>query len=433
MRRLTESAAERLIAEHSFECGPPGFVGAAIDLPGPAAADAEDPFAGRGINPAGPISEPLAAGGPGSLEGGGSPAGEVRRALRHGFAAVRADGSVTVSGPPSPGLESCVARMSDDLATMPAIGVGGDAAVGVRVGLEAGLDGGGPLGLARRWRLAHTLAPVLAAAFANTPSAHDRPGGWRSVRAARHRDRPVLPGTPAGDPAETSPAPTDPARTNPTPVSPAAISPCMADLGAVDPRWTGAEPYGIDCRTSWVTYAMAEPVPWLAGRPDNGDPALGAAGKGRSFREWTRSGEPPTQDDLLRHLDGLRPPVAARGHLELDFADGQAGDGWRVVVAVVAVLLDDPVAATAAEAATGEFAYGERVWERAARDALTDEELATAARHCFLAAYAALARRGAPRDLRDAVAAFMERYVMRGRCPADDRLAAGRHRVIGTS
>jgi glutamate--cysteine ligase len=429
MRRLTESAAERLIAEHSFECGPPGFVGAAIDLPGPAAADGEDPFAGRAINRVGPISEPPAAGVPGSLEGGAAPAGEMRRALRHGFAAVRADGSVTVSGPPSPGLESCVARMSDDLATMPAIGVGGDAAAGIRIGLEAGLDGAGPLGLARRWRLAHTLAPVLAAAFANTPPADRRPGGWRSVRAARHRDRPVLPGATLTGPASTYPAPTGAAVTGAAP-----LSPCMADLGAVDPRWTGAaDPRGIESRASWVTYAMAEPVARVADRADDGDPALGTAGKARSFREWTRSAEPPTRDDLLRHLDRLRPPVAARGHLELDFADGQAGDGWRVVVAVVAVLLDDPVAATAAEAATGEFAYGERVWERAARDALTDEELATAARHCFLAAYAALARRGAPRDLRDAVAAFMERYVMRGRCPADDRLPAGRHRVIGTS
>jgi hypothetical protein len=38
------------------------------------------------------------------------------------------------------------------------------------------------------------------------------------------------------------------------------------------------------------------------------------------------------------------------------------------------------------------------------------------------AAYAALARQGAARDLRDAVAGFTERYVLRGRCPADDVL-----------
>jgi glutamate--cysteine ligase len=143
---------------------------------------------------------------------------------------------------------------------------------------------------------------------------------------------------------------------------------------------------------------------------------------GQTFREWTRSADRPAGADLDRHLAALRPPVAARGHLELDFADAQPGSGWRVAVAVTATLLDDPRAATVAEAATEHFAYAEGVWERAARDALTDPELAAAARECFLAAYAALARQGADRELRDAVAAFTERYVLRGRCPADDVL-----------
>jgi glutamate--cysteine ligase len=39
-----------------------------------------------------------------------------------------------------------------------------------------------------------------------------------------------------------------------------------------------------------------------------------------------------------------------------------------------------------------------------------------------MAAYAALARQGVSRELRDAVAEFTERYVHRGRCPADDIL-----------
>src|ERR1700753_2339944 len=137
MGTLTESAAERLIATRAFDCAPPGFVGAAIDLRGPA----------KDTRPESDIPE-------------------VRRALRHGFICVRPNGNVAVSGPPSPGLDSCLARMSDDLTllTRTRKAPGG----GIRIGLEAGLDGGGPLGLARRWRLAHTVAPVLAAAFANT-------------------------------------------------------------------------------------------------------------------------------------------------------------------------------------------------------------------------------------------------------------------------
>jgi glutamate--cysteine ligase len=384
MRRLTESAAEQLIAARAFATGPPGFVGAALDLPAPAKLTQtvlDQPAPAKLTQTV--LDQPAADRGPGR---------PARWTLRHGFLVERADGTVTVSGPPSPGLESCLARMGDDLATRPEIRPdggaaaeirpgsrpGGGAMAGIRVGLEAGLDGGGPLGLPRRWSLAHTLAPVLAAAFANSPS----PDGWRSVRAARHRGRPVLPGIGCAT----------------------AANPCIADLSGIDPR-SGRSP-----RASWTAYVM-----------DAGD---------RTFRDWVRSDDPPGEADLWRHLDGLRAPVTARGHLELDFADGQEGDGWRVAVAVVATLLDDPVAATAAESATAHLAYGNGVWERAARDALSDAELAAAARECFVAAYAALARRGAPRDLRDAVAAFTDSYVMRGRCPADDLIAAGRRRTI---
>jgi glutamate--cysteine ligase len=298
--------------------------------------------------------------------------------------------------------------------SLPGSWPGGKAAVGIRVGLESGLDGGGPLGLPRRWRLAHTLAPVLAAAFANSPSTNSpsnnspsnnspsHGGRWRSVRAARYRDRPVLPHT-AVPPPHPYTADLDPHGhgEGAGPGRGGESTDRRRSGERTDPRRGGE---GADPRASWAASVM--------------DTAVG----NRTFREWTRSDDPPTEDDLARLLDTLTAPVRARGHLELDFADGQDGDGWRVAVAVIATLLDDPVAATAAEKATGHFAYAGRVWEIAARDALTDARLAAAARECFVAAYAALARRGAPRDLRDAVAAFTERYVMRGRCPADDRI-----------
>jgi len=317
---LTEQAAELFIADLAFGPAPPGFVGAAVDLP----------FAG--------------------------PA--ERLPLRHGFLAPAGPRLASVSGPPSPGLAVCLGRMSDDLeAARPRLTTGpagstrigpeatgptGDdsPAGGIRVGLEAGLDGGGVLGINRRWALANTLAPVLAAAFASTPVA---------VRRAAWRDRPVV-------------------------------------------------PPGANARASWTAYAM----------------------NAHSFRERFRSGERPTLDDLIRHLNSLRPPVAARGHLEWTVADPQPGDGWRLPVTLAATLLDDPQAAQEAEAATAHLHGEPALWERAARHALADPVLAAAARDCFLAAYAALARQGADRDLRDAVAAFTERYVLHGRCPADD-------------
>ncbi|WP_250008626.1 glutamate-cysteine ligase family protein [Actinoplanes sp. M2I2] len=325
MTTLTEQAAALLLAEHAFAPATPGFVGAEVDLP---------------------------------LDAPGLPAALLtaltfRPVLRHGFLTARSPRLAVVSGPPSPGLEACLARMADDLADpLPAIGAaiasGDSGAGGVRVALEAGLDGGGPLGLTRRWALANTLAPVLAAAFANSPLRDGKPTGWRSSRQSRHRDHPVL--RPVADP-----------------------------------------------RAAWADYVLATDGP---------------------FRETGR----PRLADLVRHVDALRPPVAARGHLEFDVADRQPGDGWRIVVAVTAALLDDPRAAGAAEQITAPLAAEPRLWERAARDALTDPVLAAAARGCFVEAYGTLARHGAGRDLRDAVADFTERYVMRGRCPADDLL-----------
>ncbi|WP_328469229.1 glutamate-cysteine ligase family protein [Actinoplanes sp. NBC_00393] len=343
MTTLTEQAAEEFIAARAFTPGLPGFVGIAVDL----------------------LLDPAAA-------------PEGRRPLRHGFLDTRSSRVMVVSGPPSPGLEVALRRMSDDLAASNRVAEQhrltvlplasdtvhpegptqalGTATAGIRIGLEAGLDGGGPLGLARRWALAHMLAPVLAASFANSPLRHGRPTGWRSVRTALRRDLPVRP---------------------------------MAE-----------EP-----RAGWVAYAMDD-----------------TTATGRSLRQRIQAGIRITPADLLRHLELLRPPVAARGHLELDVADRQGGGNWRLAATVAAVLLDDPRAAAEAWAATSALAAEPRLWERAGRDALTDPVLAAAARECFVAAYAALARQGVSRELRDALADFTERYVSRGRCPADDVL-----------
>ena len=355
MISLTERAAGLLIAQQAFATGLPGLVGVDVDLL---------------------LDQP---GLPGSLVESLA----ERPPLRHGYLTARSARVIAVSGPPSPGLDVAAARMAEDLPMpLPLLGghriavleeasdavdpatagadAFGTATAGVRICLEAGVDGDGPFGLRRRWELAHALAPVLAAAFANSPLRHGRPTGWRSVRQALRRDLP--------------PAPPGP---NP--------------------------------RAAWTTLVLDAPV---AGRA------------GQTFRQWSRSGpgQRPTVADLTRHLRTLRPPVAARRRLEVDVADRQPGNGWRVPLAVITVLLDDPNAAAEARAATDNLAATPRLWERAARDALTDPGLAAAARDCFLAAYAALARHGVSRDLRDAVADFTERYVLRGRCPADDVL-----------
>jgi len=304
---LTEAEAERHLAAHALLPAHPGFVGLAVDLPHPAPA----------------------------------PAGTTR--LRHGFRTVAADRTV-VSGPPSPGLDIAVRRMTEDLgATHPS--------AAVRVSLEAGTDDHGPTGMSHRWAVAHAIAPVLVAAFANSPG------------AGRRTRRPALPAA-----------------------------------GAEDPR------------TAWARQVLDAPA-----SPDS--PA--------TFRDRIRhgSGRPATIADLDRHRRAFRPPVAARGHLEIGVTDRLPGDGWVVAAAVVTTLVDDRQAAAEALVATAALRTTPRLWERALRDALTDPDIAAAARSLFLSAYAALGRRGVSRPIRDSVADYLERYVGRGRCPADDLLA----------
>ncbi|MEU1625911.1 ergothioneine biosynthesis glutamate--cysteine ligase EgtA [Streptomyces sp. NPDC020096] len=257
----------------------------------------------------------------------------------------------------------------------------------VQVCLDAGTAGPGPDGYAARWRLAHLIGPVLVAAFANSPFSRGHPTGTRCTRQAVW-------------------AALDPPRT-------------MAPADAADPR------------DAWAAYALDAPV--LCIRQDAGPWDVPEK---LSFRDWIRDGgrlrapRPPTADDLDYHLTTLFPPVRPHGHLELRMIDAQPGeDGWIVPLAVTAALLDDPLAAAAAHRAVGaldlrpyERAPGNPLWRRAARHGLSDPALHRAAAACFAAAREALPRLGASAAIRTAVDAFTERYVARGRCPADDLL-----------
>lgn len=251
----------------------------------------------------------------------------------------------------------------------------------VQVCLDAGYEEPGPLGHGRRWRLAHLLGPVLVAAFANSPVQGGRPTGWRSTR--------------------------------------------QAHWAGIEPGRSAAPPLDREPREAWSRRVLDAPVmcvrseraPWLV--PD-----------GLTFRDWLRGGgpRPVTVGDLDYHVSTLFPPVRPRGHLELRMIDAQPGrDGWIVPLAVTAALFDDPEAAETAyrtvkplaERAGDAPAPHNPLWRDAARHALADPELREAAAVCFDAALAALPRLGATPAVCEAVAAFAERHVARGRCPAD--------------
>ncbi|WP_367319251.1 ergothioneine biosynthesis glutamate--cysteine ligase EgtA [Streptomyces sp. HUAS ZL42] len=253
----------------------------------------------------------------------------------------------------------------------------------VQVCLDAGYEEPGPLGHGRRWWLAHTLGPVLVAAFANSPALDGSPTGWRSTRQL-----------------------------------------LWMEIGA---GRAGAPALDGEPRGAWARHVLDAPVmcvrrdgPW-------------DVPQGLTFREWIRSGVPrqPTRNDLDYHLTTLFPPVRPRGHLELRMIDAQPGDdGWIVPLAVTTALFDDPEAAELAyrtvkplaERALGLPAPHNPLWLDAARSGLTDPELHEVAVACFGTALEALPRLGATTEVTEAVTAYLNRYVLRGRSPADDLL-----------
>ncbi|MGQ4412193.1 ergothioneine biosynthesis glutamate--cysteine ligase EgtA, partial [[Kitasatospora] papulosa] len=252
----------------------------------------------------------------------------------------------------------------------------------VQVCLDAGEEEPGPLGYGRRWQLGHLLGAVLVAAFANSPFRQGRRTGWRSTRQA-----------------------------------------LWADL---DPAWTLAPQGRLDPRDAWAAHVLATPVMCVRNAEGPWD-----VPEALTFRDWIRGGgpRPPVRADLDYHLTTLFPPVRPRGQLELRMIDAQSGtDGWLVPLAVTTALFDDPEAAETvyrtvkplAETAGLPPAPRNPLWTAAARDGLRDPELAAAAAACFTTALEALPRMGASGHVLGTVAAFHERYVARGRCPADD-------------
>lgn len=405
---ITETEAEDLVHGICFKTGPPRFLGAELEW---LVLDAERP--GQPLSP-----ERLRA------------AHAAARALPlHSRVTVEPGGQLELSSAPATSLSGCVDSLQDDLTAVRAAlltqglvlhGHGRDsrrpyrrllasprydameayfdrtgpagrammcASASVQVCVDAGHEEPDVLGHGRRWRLAHLLGAVLVASFANSP-AHEGPyAGWRCARQGTWAD---------------------------------------IDAG----RRALAPPLDGPPRDSWTRQALDTEV--MCVRSYDGEPWT--LPRGMTFRDWLRTDghpglRPPTAEDLDYHLTTLFPPVRPRGHLELRMIDAQPGDdGWLVPVAVVHALFDDPEAAeTAYRVAKGlADTYGSGpaphnpLWRSAARRGLSDPELRAAAKACFRAASEALPRLGASAHVRETVGAFSERFVLRGRSPADD-------------
>jgi glutamate--cysteine ligase len=224
---------------------------------------------------------------------------------------------------------------------------------------------------------AYRIGPTLVAISASSPWLHGHDTGWKS---ARQRAWSGL------DPRACGPVP------GCEPLS-------AAPEAAPDPA------------SAWARYALRAPVTFVR----NGGGDAMAVRTAIPFEQWASGtvrlgGRVPTAADLDVHLTTLFPPVRLRGYLELRYLDMTAPRWWPAIAALVATLMDDPVAADQAAEATERAA---QLWLTAARDGLRDPVLAESARRCL-----DVATRRVPAGLATAVA-DLAALVDSGRCPGD--------------
>jgi glutamate--cysteine ligase len=396
---LTEVTAAAYVAAAAFRVGTPGRVGVELEyVVRDPAQPADRPSVARLLSAVAHLGDPLPGGGRISVEPGGQLelSSGVGATLQHCIDAAASDlalirDALALDGLLLDGTGLDVHRAPWLVTEHPryvALAAYHDRAgpkgrevmcnsASVQVCLDAGDESDGWGGYRRRWWLTDAIGPVLLAAFANSPCVTRSGIRWVSYRQALRFG-------------------TDATRTR-------------APRRHAEPRTAWAR-YALGARVAMI--AEPEPLPWLVPT-------------GLTMRDWLRGPgpRPVTIDDLERHLGTLVPPVRPRGYLEFRMIDQQPGDGWVVPVAVATALLDDPIAAETAAAATEQLRSPlrrHRSWLTSARDGLADQALGSAALTCFAAAADALARRGASAAVRLAVTSFIDRYVAQGRCPADD-------------
>jgi glutamate--cysteine ligase len=237
---------------------------------------------------------------------------------------------------------------------------------------------GDPRDTVERWLLAHALGPTLIACFANSPFANGAPSGWQSTR--------------------------------------------LRSWWTLDP--TRASPPALhgDPIERWIEYALDARVMLVRSGPDEHHPIT----EPLTFGAWLARGHElgwPTIDDFAYHLTTLFPPVRPRGWYELRVIDALPTPFWNVAVAVTHRLLDDPACAEPARRAV---AGTEHLWVDAAQLGLAHPALNRAARDLFELALQSFAHSSPESAFLDVVSGYHDRWVARGRTPADDRLDAWR-------
>lgn len=224
-----------------------------------------------------------------------------------------------------------------------------------------------------QWELAHDVAPILTAIFANSSLVDGRPSGWQSTRQAVWS---------ALDQCRTAPA-----------------------IGTPD------------ATTAWVKYALAAPVMLMRSGSECTVPESTV-----TLAEWITDGHPvgfPETHDIEYHLTTLFPPIRPRGWLELRMLDALPHPWWEVAAAItVSVLTDDDLGQRVAPIVRG----GRALALNAAWWGVHDPAIGATAIQLLDATLPALVQHGYPDTVVDDAHRFVDRYTRRGRSLADDSL-----------
>jgi glutamate--cysteine ligase len=226
----------------------------------------------------------------------------------------------------------------------------------------------------RRWFTLNQVAPILVAAFANSPGTDEQGRQWASLRQAMWW---------ATDRGRTRPVRLD--------VAPG---------------------------TAWLHYALDADVAFVCTDGSGGGAGVGLR-PGFPFARWMQEGHElgwPTEDDLRYHLSMLFPPVRPRGWLELRVLD--ALPSWIRTVACLVVAITG-TAGAAAELRT-DLPASSGLWAAATRDGIRDPRLGRAADALFAVVNRRLAAVTRDGDHEALVEEFTDRFVRRRRMPGDE-------------
>lgn len=193
---------------------------------------------------------------------------------------------------------------------------------------------------------------------------------------------------------------------------------------ALDPTRTGFAPGVLAGRGSVTDHvlelALAADV-LLLPRPDG----VPGPGRGWSLGDWLDGGHAlgwPTEADVREHLTTLFPEVRARGYLELRSVDAVPAAFRRALVLLVAgAVLDDRARDAILALLEPHRAELPGLARRCATDGLSDPRLCALAVEVWAYARDGAARLpGVSRADVAAIEAYVDRFTVRGRAPADE-------------